>query len=179
MTSPELLAIVEVDPAERVVCQAEGCGHSVYRRIHVVRCEDDRVRVYGSDCFSRLFHGLIPESRPRYGGDGRTLTPEERAMLAENTERLIAQFEVEHQAELERVRLRDEERRRVERASAERASAARREAERRRPPTPAELASVEAAAKVIVREKYGVDNPDAPGWRGLVLMHARELLGKA
>lgn len=179
MTAPELLAIVEVDPAERVVCQAVGCGHSVYRRIHVVRCEDDRVRVYGSDCFGRLFHGLIPEAQPRYGGDGRTLTPEERAMLAENTERLIAQFEVEHQAELERVRLSDEERRRVERASAELAAAARREAERRRPPTPAELASVEARAKVIVREKYGVDNPDAPGWRGLVHMHARELLGKA
>ncbi len=179
MTAPDLLAIVEVDATERVVCQAEGCGHGVYRRIHVVRCEDDRVRVYGSDCFGRLFHGLMPEARPRYGGDGRTLTPEERAMLAANTERLIAHFETAHQAELERVRLSVEEQRRVERASVERTAAARREAERRRPPTPAELATVEAHAKVIVRQKYGVENPDAPGWRGLVLMHARELLGKA
>jgi hypothetical protein len=179
MASPELLAIVEVDQAQRVVCQAEGCGHGVYRRIHVVRCADSRVRVYGSDCFGRLFHGLIPEARPRYGsGDGRPLTDEERAMLVANTESLVAQFETEHQAALEVRRLRDEQQQRLELAAAERAAAARREMERRRPPTPAEIASVEHQAKAIVREKYGVDNPDAPGWRGLVLKHARELLGK-
>lgn len=40
----ELLAIVEVDKADRVVCQADGCGHSVYRRIHVVR-HDGRLGV--------------------------------------------------------------------------------------------------------------------------------------
>lgn len=178
MPSSELLAIVEVDQANRVVCQADGCGHGVYRRIHVVRCEDAKVRVYGSDCFSRLFHGLIPEARPRYGtGDGRQLTDEERALLVANTERLVAQFEAEHQATLEKLRLREEERLRIERAAAERAEAVRREAERRRPPTAAELATVEAQAKAIVREKYGVD-PNAPGWRGLVLKHARELLGK-
>ena len=178
MPSPELLAIVEVDQANRVVCQADGCSHGVYRRIHVVRCEDAKVRVYGSDCFGRLFHGLIPDARPRYGtGDGRQLTDEERALLAANTERLVAQFEAEHQATLEKLRLREEERLRIERAAAERAEAARREAERRRPPTAAELATVEAQAKAIVREKYGVD-PSAPGWRGLVVKHARELLGK-
>ena len=49
MGTPELLAIVDVDQAIRVVCQAESCGHGVYRRIHVVRCEDSKVRVYGSD----------------------------------------------------------------------------------------------------------------------------------
>ena len=180
MAAPELLAIVEVDQANRVVCQAEGCGHGVYRRIHVVRCEDSKVRVYGSDCFGRLFHGLIPEARPRYGtGDGRQLTDEERALLAANTDRLVAQFEAEHQAALEKLRLREEERYRIEQAAAERVEAARREAERRRPPTAAELARVEAQAKAIVRQKYGIDNPDAPGWRGLVLKHARELLGKA
>ncbi len=180
MATPELLAIVEVDQVDRVVCQAEGCGHGVYRRIHVVRCEDAKVRVYGSDCFGRLFHGLIANAPPRYGsGDGRQLTDEERAMLVANTDRLVAQFEAEHQAVLEKLRLREEERRRIAQAAAERAEAARREAERRRPPTAAELATVEAQAKAIVREKYGVDNPDAPGWRGLVLKHARELLGKA
>lgn len=177
--TPELLAIVEVDPTERVVCQAEGCGHGVYRRIHVVRCDDAKVRVYGSDCFGRLFHGLIAEARPRYGsGDGRALTPEERAMLAANTERLVAQFEEEHQAALEQLKLREEERQRIERLAMERAEAARREAERRRPPTATEIASVERQAKAIVRQKYGVD-PDIPGWRGLVLKHAKELLGKA
>lgn len=178
MPSPELLAIVEVDQANRVVCQADGCGHGVYRRIHVVRCEGAKVRVYGSDCFGRLFHGLIPDARPRYGtGDGRQLTDEERALLAANTERLVAQFEAEHQATLEKLRLREEARLRIERVAAERAEAVCQEAERRRPPTAAELATVEAQAKAIVREKYRVD-PNAPGWRGLVVKHARELLGK-
>ena len=178
MGTPELLEIVEVDPADRVVCQAEGCGHGVYRRIHVVRCEDSKVRVYGSDCFGRLFHGLIADARPRYGtGDGRHLTDEERALLVSNTERLVAQFEVEHQVVVEQQRLRDEHRQRVEQAAAEKAAAARRESERRRPPTAAEIASVEREAKAYVREKYGVD-PDLPGWRGLVLQRASELLGK-
>jgi hypothetical protein len=145
-----------------------------------VRCEDAKVRVYGSDCFGRLFHGLFADARPRYGsGDGRQLTDEEHALLVANTDRLVAQFEAEHQVVLEKLRFREEERRRVEQAAAERADAVRREAERRRPPSAAELATVEAQAKAIVREKYGVDNPDAPGWRGLVLKHARELLGKA
>lgn len=179
MQTPELLAIVEVDQADRVVCQAEGCGRGVYRRVHVVRCEDAKARVYGSDCFERLFHGLIPDARPRYGtGDGRHLTAEERVLLAANTDRLVAQFESEHQVVLEQLRLREEQSQRLQRASAERAEAARREAERRRPPTDAEVASVELQAKAYVREKYDVD-PNAPGWRGLVLMRARELLGKA
>jgi hypothetical protein len=40
MPTSELLTIAEVDQVNRVMCQAEGCGHGVYRRIHVVRCED-------------------------------------------------------------------------------------------------------------------------------------------
>lgn len=44
-------------------------------------------------------------------------------------------------------------------------------------PTAAELASVETEAKELVRARYGVD-PDAPGWRGLVVACQRELLAK-
>lgn len=178
MSEPVLLAIVEVDQADRVVCQAEGCGHGVYRRIHVVRCDDSKLRVYGSDCFGRLFNGLMPDARPRYGrGDGRHLTDEERLLLVWNTERLVAQFEAEHRVVLEQQRLGEEQRRRVEQAAVEKAEAARQEAERRSPPTAAEIASVELEAKAYVRQKYDVD-PNAPGWRGLVLQRARELLGK-
>jgi len=175
--SGKLLAVVGVEKADRVVCQAQGCGHGVYRRIHVVRHDDGVLGVYGSDCFDRLFGHLV-ESSPRYGsGEGRELTADERQMLAENTERLIAQFESEHQVLLEQARLRQEQVAKVEQAARERAEQLRAEAERRRPPSEAELASVERQAKAIVRQKYSVD-PDAPGWRGLVLTEARKLLGR-
>lgn len=175
--SGQLLAVVEVDKADRVVCQAEGCGHGVYRRIHVVRHGDGTLGVYGSDCFGRLF-GQLADKAPQYrSGDGRELTAEERLMLAENTERLIAQFEAEHQALLEQARLRREQQEKVEQAAREAAERRRIDAERRRPPTAAEIASVEAQAKAVVRQKFGVD-PDIPGWRGLVLVEARKLLGR-
>ena len=172
----ELLAVVGVERDDRVVCQASGCGHGVYRRIHVVRHDDGELRVYGSDCFERLFVHLVRRS-PRYGsGEGRNLTPEERHMLAENTERLIARFEDERQGLLEQAGLRQEQQDKVERATRERQDRLRAEVERRRPPSPAEIASVEIEAKARVREQYAVD-PDAPGWRGLVLLEARKLLG--
>lgn len=175
--SGQLLAVIGVEKADRVVCQAEGCGHGVYRRIHVVRHDDGKLGVYGSDCFDRLF-GHVVKNSPRYStGEGRELTSEERQMLAENTERLIAQFETEHQALLEQARLRREQQEKVEQAARERAERLRAEEERRRPPTPAEIASVEREAKAIVRQKFSVD-PDAPGWRGLVLAEVRKLLGR-
>jgi hypothetical protein len=159
------------------VCQAEGCGHGVYKRIHVVR-HDGKVGVYGSDCFDTLFGSMLPNTRPRYGGgDGRELTADERLLLVENTERLLAQFETEHQKLLDAARLRREQQEKVERAAAERAEKARLEAERRRPPTEAELAPFEAEAKRMVREKYGVD-PNTPGWKGLVITFQRQLLGR-
>ena len=173
----ELLAVVGVEKDDRVVCQASGCGHGVYRRIHVVRHDDGHLSVYGSDCFERLFGHLVRRS-PQYGnGEGRDLTPEERHLLAENTERLIAQFEDEQRALLEQARLRQEQLDEVDRASRERLDRIRAETERRRPPTPAEIASVELEAKARVRAQYSVD-PDAPGWRGLVLLEARKLLGR-
>lgn len=175
--SGQLLAVIGVEKADRVVCQAVGCGHGVYRRIHVVRHDDGKLGVYGSDCFDHLFGHLVKNS-PRYStGEGRELTSEERQMLAENTERLIAQFETEHQALLEQARLRREQQEKAEQAARERAERLRAEEERRRPPTPAEIASVEREAKAIVRQKFSVD-PDAPGWRGLVLAEVRKLLGR-
>lgn len=174
--SVQLLAIVEVDKADRVICQADGCGHSVFRRIHIVRSATGDLSVYGSDCFDKLF-GEIVGKAPQYGGGGgRELTAEERLMLVENTERLIAQFEAEHRSLLEQSQLHSEQQHR-ERAEREAAHRRRVEAESNRPPTPAEIASVEREAKAIVRQKFGVD-PNIPGWRGLVLVEARKLLGR-
>ena len=175
--SGQLLAVVGVDKDDRVACQAQGCGHAVYRRIHVVRHDNGSVGVYGSDCFAKLFGHLI-DRPPRYGsGDGRELTPEERLMLAENTERLIAQFESERLAALEQARLQREMQEKAQQVARERAEQQRAEAERRRPLTAEEFASVELQAKALVRQKYSVD-PDAPGWRGLVTAQARKLLGR-
>lgn len=78
---------------------------------------------------------------------------------------------------LEQARRRQEQHAKVEQAARERAEKLRTEAERRRPPTAEELAKVEPHAKAIVRQKYGLD-PDLPGWRGLVLLEAKKLLGR-
>lgn len=113
---PRLMAVVEVDKADRVVCQAHGCGHSVYKRIHVVR-DSGQTIVIGSECFKRLYGGMDRVNQsPAFGSsEGRRLTEDERQALLENTERLVAQLEAEH-IEAERIK----ERLEAERKEAER-----------------------------------------------------------
>lgn len=103
MHSAQLLAIVEVPHDDRVRCQATGCNHPVFRRIHVVR-DESGIHVYGSECFKKLFLGLpVASAAPAYTStEGRPLTDEERQLLVENTERLIQQLEAEYQAEVAR-----------------------------------------------------------------------------
>ena len=182
--SNRLLAIVEVSPELRVACHASGCGHSVYKRIHVVSI-DGSLQVLGSECFKRLFGGVIG-ANPAYGSsDGRRLTDTERRMLQENAAQLIAQFEAEHEAAQAAAR---------EKLQRLRQSAIAREASggpphrfrapfpvrqpappRRHPgPTPEAIRRYEAQAKVDVRARFDVD-PDLPGWRGLVLQRITEL----
>ncbi|MES2980224.1 MAG: hypothetical protein V4731_17530, partial [Pseudomonadota bacterium] len=47
------LSLLDVSTA-RVQCQQPGCGHSFYRRIHVVQ-EAGRLLVLGSTCFEKRF----------------------------------------------------------------------------------------------------------------------------
>jgi len=162
MSDAKLLAVVEVPSEDRVRCQSTGCNHPVFRRIHVVR-EYSVVRVYGSECFKKLFIGLpVASSIPQYtSSDGRHLTEEERQLLIENTERLVQQFESEYQAELVRKAALDAARpvpTQTHPLSLHITTDAR----------PAVLHISEAQAKQIVRTKYNVD-PELPGWRGLVL----------
>lgn len=170
MSDAKLLAVVEVPRDDRVRCQSTGCNHPVFRRIHVVR-ENSAIRVYGSECFKKLFAGFsVASSTPQYtSSDGRHLTDEERQLLIENTERLIQQFETEYQAELAR------------KAALEAA----RPAPVLKPslPLPLQPTTVarpvarlvsEAQAKQIVRAKYNVD-PELPGWRGLVLAEMKRI----
>ena len=112
-TSSKLMAIVEVDKAERVYCAQPGCHHTVYKAIHVVR-EDDRLLVLGSTCFQKRFGSLTALGKAQHwGGNGKVLTSEERALLAENTQALLARFEAEEarlreEAEQKLQRLREE-----------------------------------------------------------------------
>ncbi len=164
----QLLAVVEVPRGDRIRCQSAGCNHSVFRRIHVVR-EDSAVRVYGSECFKKLFVGLpLASSMPKYtSSEGRHLSDDERQLLIENTERLVQQFESEYQADLAR--------------KATLVAVRPAPAQPTPPPKPAAFAgpaarqAAEAQAKRIVRAKYGVD-PELPGWRGLVLTEMERIL---
>lgn len=175
----QLLAVVGVDERQKIACQAAGCGRSVYRRIHVAREADGKLGVYGSDCFARLFADLSSKP-PRYGGgEGRELTAAERLLLAENTDRFIAQLEAEHRVLLEQARLRQDQYEKAAQAARGREAQRRAEADRRKPLTDADLAPVLQEAKAAVRAKYGASiDPDAPGWRGLVRQEAARLLGR-
>ena len=118
-----LLAIVEVDKADRIQCQAEGCGHSVYKRIHVVLA-GLKFKVLGSQCYGRLYGYASSDGLPQFGsGTGRLLTAEERQVLVENTAAFIERLEAER-IELERVAALQATRER----EAEQAQAARRSA---------------------------------------------------
>lgn len=111
-----LLVIVEVDKSQRVICQAPGCGHAVYKRIHVVKT-DDGFSVLGSECFKKLFGDMQTTSTPYYGtSDGRKLSPEEHQQLVENTATFIDFLESERfdQECMAQLRQADEDRVRAE-----------------------------------------------------------------
>lgn len=94
----QLLAIVSVQPAGRVLCAQPNCGHSVFARIHVVQ-EGEKLLVLGSTCFGKRYGGAAALGEPRHGGTGgRPLTDAERQLLANNTAALLAQFEQERAA---------------------------------------------------------------------------------
>lgn len=106
------------------------------------------------------------------GALGRHLTDEERQLLIANTERLIQQFETEHQAEHEAAR-------KAELEAAHTAPVLKPSL----PLPPQQPTTVvrpvarhvsEAQAKQIVRTKYNVD-PELPGWRGLVLQEMERM----
>lgn len=64
--SAYLLDVVEVDRDRRVRCQAEGCGHSVYARIHLVLV-DGQFQVLGGNCLQRLYGRVLQGAKSYYG----------------------------------------------------------------------------------------------------------------
>jgi hypothetical protein len=99
-TNAKLLAIVSVQHEDRVQCGQPGCGHSIYRAIHVVR-DNGTLIVLGSTCFSKRYGSAATLGKARFGaGDsGRTLTAEERMLLVDNTAELLSRFEAEELAQ--------------------------------------------------------------------------------
>lgn len=90
-----LLAVIEVPRASKVRCAADGCGHSVYKRVHIVRFMGE-TRVYGEDCFQHLFGRSLGKAKPKLtSSKGRKLSDEERAVLIANTSALIERWEEE------------------------------------------------------------------------------------
>jgi hypothetical protein len=94
-STAKLLAIVSVEHSERVRCGQPNCGHSVYRRIHVVR-ENGKLMVLGSTCFAKRYGNDAALGSARFGGgEGKPLTQAERELLVNNTQALLEQFEIE------------------------------------------------------------------------------------
>ena len=93
--SPELLAIVEVDREKRVRCKHEGCKHTVYKRIHIVRLAGGAISCFGQTCYKAIErqYPSLKKKRPAFGDrSSQPLSDEELAMLETNTEALLERF---------------------------------------------------------------------------------------
>lgn len=109
-----------MDKEQRVYCQARECTKTVYKRIHVVEHQGS-VMVLGSQCYGKLYRGHEKQEALFTGQSSRSLTAEERTMLAENTAELVAQFEAERHAveqerrsaEIENLRVAEEAKRHI------------------------------------------------------------------
>lgn len=188
MTVAALLAVVEVAKENRVLCGAEACGHTVYRRIHVVQ-DGAALKVLGSDCFKRLYGHLEPSAvSPRYGSsEGRTLNDDERQMLVDNTQRFIDQLEAErlHVAQQALDRRAVEDQQAAERRESDRLRFAALKATLRRrlrfaewladlTPTEREIFDrVRLQASDAMRKKFSIKDPEVPGWVGMLNHDAR------
>lgn len=95
-----LAAVIEVPYDDRIQCQCKGCGHIVYKRVHLIVWIDGRIECWGQDCYAREL-GITRQGRtakPIYDlGGRRKLTEEERELLKDNREQLIAKFQEEQQ----------------------------------------------------------------------------------
>jgi hypothetical protein len=84
----ELLTIASVDIEKSIRCQAPGCGHRVYRKIHAVQ-DGEKIILLGQTCYGRMYKKEEPRYGEYGGGYGKPLTNEERELLFQNTEKFI------------------------------------------------------------------------------------------
>ena len=91
----ELLQIVEVEQENRVRCCAPSCNRSVYKKIHIVR-DNGEILVLGEKCYGLIYKTRESKQSNYFSNRSRKLSSEERMLLIESTESLIALFEKEH-----------------------------------------------------------------------------------
>lgn len=178
MTDARLLAVIEVPHDERVRCMAAGCGHSVYKRVHITR-RDRALLVYGSTCFAREFHGHeVAKSSPQLTNHaGRVLSAEERQLLISNTEQLIERFEAEQAAAVaKKLALSTRRPTKPTRAWSELPPATSLRTPKRPQFTPAERTSAEPEARQLLNAKFPGLDFDSPGFNGLLQMEIDRIL---
>jgi hypothetical protein len=141
--------------------------------------------LYGSTCFARQFANqpLRSEKPHLTGSNGRVLSIEERALLAENAERLIAHFEADRITELKQQReeaataksLRGE----ISVSATTPAFTSSRSAQRRRvKSSPEDRAAVEPDALRILNAKFPGLDFYSPGFNGLLQLEIDSILRK-
>jgi hypothetical protein len=147
-----------------VRCAADGCGHSVYKRVHIVRFNGE-TRVYGEDCFQHLFGRSLSKAKPKLtSAKGRKLSDEERAILVANTCALIERWESESAVTTTTsVASRREDVRPARYSTVPNAS-------------PEERTMAEIEARQILNEKLPGLDFDSPGFNGLLQMQIDRIL---
>ena len=81
----EFLAVIEIPKSKRILCQAEGCGHTVYKRVHIIK-QNNVIGVYGSECAKKIFGTWLKSETPSLTSiSGVKLSDSDLDLLRENT----------------------------------------------------------------------------------------------
>lgn len=175
----ELSVVIEVSKDKKVLCQYHDCGRSVYKRVHVVKINND-FKIYGSECYKKLFD-IYPQLRtasPTYGSaSGVLLTDEEREQLLQNTEELLNRFKCEQEAETE-LEQKQLEQKQLEQKQLEQKQKKLEQKHDYVTKIDNQLMSIALEqTKNDFRVNKGL-NPELPGWAGWVKAEAKRLYEK-
>lgn len=100
MNQRKLLAVVSVDHKKRVRCQHPGCKQTIYSEVHVIN-DGGTLKVIGSTCIKKGDYGDLGEAAFTSGaGAGKTLSDEDRELLANNTAELVRKLEEQYNARI-------------------------------------------------------------------------------
>ena len=167
MPLAQLIAIVEVDVGAAIRCQALGCNHTVFRRIHLVT-DSDGVKVIGSSCFKQAYadESLVKMTPLFTTKAGKILTAEEQQLLHTDIARLVLRLESQHI--LSRMEA-GSKKTKTNTSRGQKGKALHVD------PLSFVQPAIVALAKKNVASRMGVD-PNLPGWRGHVVEAVKAIL---